>query len=70
MAPKKSKTAKKGTKKRKNRAKNMTPSVTIPESSPVLTLTTEKRKFLDDPTQTQPITIDQSLLPAIKNSLF
>jgi hypothetical protein len=44
----------------------MTPSVTIPESSPVLTLTTEKIIFLDDPTQTKPITIEQSLLPAIK----
>jgi hypothetical protein len=63
MAPKKSKrTLKKGT--------NMTTSVTIAESSPVLTLTTEKRIFLDDPTQTQPITIDQSLLPAIKNNDF
>ena len=52
MAPKKSKrTLKKGT--------NMTTSVTIAESSPVLTLTTEKRIFLDDPTQTQPITINQ-----------
>jgi hypothetical protein len=40
--------------------------VTIAESSPVLTLTTEKRIFLDDPTQTKPITIKQSLLPAIK----
>jgi hypothetical protein len=32
MAPKKNKTApKKGTRKRKNKTKNMTPSVTIPE---------------------------------------
>jgi hypothetical protein len=53
MAPKK------GKRKRRSKMKNVTPSVTLPEPYPVLTLTTEKRIFLDDPTQTQPITINQ-----------
>jgi hypothetical protein len=71
MAPKKSKrTLKKGTRKTINKTKNMTTSVTISESYPVLTLTTEKRIFLDDPTQTQPITINQSLISPLKNNAY
>jgi hypothetical protein len=64
MAPKK------GKRKRNNKTKNMTPSVTLPEQSSFLTLTTEKRIFLDDPTQAKPITIDQTLLPALKKKDF
>ena len=46
----------------------MTSSVTSPEPSPVLTLTTKNKIFLDDPTQTKPITIDQTHLPPLKNN--
>jgi hypothetical protein len=60
----------KGKRKRENKTKDMTPSVTIPEQSSFLTLATEKRIFLDDLTQTQPITIDQTLLPALKTKDF
>jgi hypothetical protein len=53
MAPKK------GKRKRRSKTKNITPSVTLPEPSPVLASPTEKRIFLDDPAQTQLITINQ-----------
>jgi hypothetical protein len=46
----------------------MTHSVPSPEPSPVLTLATKKSTFLDDPTQTKLITIDQTHLPALKKN--
>jgi hypothetical protein len=48
----------------------MTHSVPSPEPSSVLTLTTKKSIFLDDPTQTKAITIDQTRLPALKNKEY
>jgi hypothetical protein len=56
---------KNGKRKRKNKTKHMTPSVTVPEQSSFLTSTTEKRILLDDKTQTKPITINQTLVPVI-----
>jgi hypothetical protein len=44
----------------------MTPSGTLPELSPVDTLTTEKRILLDDPTQTKPITINHTHVADLK----
>jgi hypothetical protein len=42
--------------------------VTLPEPSPVLKLTTEKRVFLDDPTQTKPIPINQLHVADLKTN--
>jgi hypothetical protein len=59
MAPKKGK-------RKRSKTKNITPSVI----SPVLTLIAEKRIFLDDPTQTKPITINQSHVADLKRNTF
>jgi hypothetical protein len=48
----------------------MTPSVTLPEPSPVLIITTEKRIFLDDPTQTKPITINNLHVADLKRKNY